>query len=158
MISDQVSEASAPPGGGADPAYAVGFLLRQAHVRAARAFNEALRPLGIEGRHFAVLSSLSAQPLSQRALVDLIGSDKATMVRIVDDLQGKGIVTREPALRDRRAYAVTLTEHGAATLAAAQQAARKVATDLLAHMSTTDRQHLIALLADFAAPQRYDHS
>jgi len=156
-MSNQVSEAAAPTGVGADPAYAVGFLLRQAHVRAARAFSEALRPLGIEGRHFAVLSSLSTQTLSQRALVDLIGSDKATMVRIVDDLQAKSIVTREPALGDRRAYAVTLTEHGAATLAAAQQAARQVATDLLAHMPADDREHLIALLTDFTAPRRDDH-
>lgn len=157
-MSNHLNQAPAPPRLGADPTYAVGFLLRQAHVRAARAFSEALRPLGIEGRHFAVLSSLSAQPLSQRALVNLIGSDKATMVRIIDDLQDKGIVTREPNHRDRRAYAVTLTEHGAATLAAAQQAARQVATDLLAHMPTADREHLIALLADFTAPQRDDHN
>lgn len=129
--------------------YQIGFLLRGAHQRAATAFNVALEPLGIEGRHFAVLNKLERHPLSQRQLVDLIGSDKASMVRLVDDLEAKRLVRRDTVPGDRRIRAVTLTEHGVKTLAQARATARSVSVGLLAHMNPDRRDQLTTLLAEF---------
>ena len=82
--------------GDASP-FALGLLLRRAHDRAASALVEAIRPFGLELRHFAVLIALSARgPLSQSALVAVTGSDKASMVRVVDDLERAGLVARRP--------------------------------------------------------------
>jgi MarR family transcriptional regulator, lower aerobic nicotinate degradation pathway regulator len=134
--------------------YEIGFLLRGAHQRAAAAFSTALAPLGIEGRHFAVLNQLDRQPHSQRQLVDLIGSDKASMVRLVDDLEAKGLVRRDPAPGDRRVRAVTLTEHGTTVLSQARETARDVAAGLLTHMKPDDREDLTRLLGEFLRPQR----
>ena len=134
--------------------YGIGFLLRGAHQRAAAAFSTALAPLGIEGRHFAVLNQLDRQPHSQRQLVDLIGSDKASMVRLVDDLEAKGLVRRDPAPGDRRVRAVTLTEHGTTVLSQARETARDVAAGLLTHMKPDDREDLTRLLGEFLRPQR----
>jgi DNA-binding MarR family transcriptional regulator len=135
--------------------YAVGFLLRQAHQRASTAFAGALEPLGIAGRHFAVLHHLARTgPLSQRELVERIGSDKASMVRIVDDLEAEGMAHRGPTPGDRRTYSVAISDHGKATLAEAEKTARQVAAQLLSHLDSADRARLVALLAEFVAPAK----
>jgi DNA-binding MarR family transcriptional regulator len=129
--------------------YEIGFLLRRAHVRASAAFKAALAPLGIEPRHFAVLHELAGAPHSQRRLVDLVGTDKSAMVRLVDDLERAGLVNRQVSIQDRRAQVITLTDKGTTTLRAAQQCATDVTTDLTEHMPTADRQQLADLLREF---------
>jgi DNA-binding MarR family transcriptional regulator len=130
--------------------YAIGFLLRQAHQRAATAFAEALEPLGISGRHFAVLHNLGrGGPLSQRELVDRIASDKASMVRIVDDLESGGLAARRPTPGDRRVHSVEITDRGREALAEAEQTARQVAVRLLDHLEEAKRAQLVALLTEF---------
>src|SRR5215468_7698084 len=91
----------------------IGPLLRQAQRRSGRAFSAALRPLGIEGRHYGVLYHLDLLgPLSQRRLMDLTGEDKSSMVRTMDDLERLGFAVRRPDPHDRRAHAVELTKAG----------------------------------------------
>jgi MarR family transcriptional regulator, lower aerobic nicotinate degradation pathway regulator len=133
---------------GPEIGYEIGFLLRRAHERAARAFSAALAPLNIEGRHFALLNQLE-RPRSQRELVDLIGSDKASMVRLVDHLEAQGLVARRPSPGNRRIHAVTLTEAGAVTLAQARRAAAQVSTQLLERLPKPARTQLVGLLNDF---------
>lgn len=144
-----------PDGGSSEdaPPYVIGILLRRAHVRAARAFSAALWPTGIEGRHFGVLAALARHaPLNQRELVDRVGSDKASMVRIVDDLEAAGLATRAPDPHDRRVHAVSITTRGREVFTDAEHTAKQVATDLLSHLPPDDRDHLTHLLRAFAAP------
>jgi DNA-binding MarR family transcriptional regulator len=125
----------------------LGLLLRVAHRRASRAADEALRPLGIEGRHLGVLLTLSRRGvLSQTQLVDALGADKSAMVRTIDDLERLGAATRRPDPADRRARLVELTESGRELLAEAQQAARQVADDLFGSFSESEYQLLKNLL------------
>jgi DNA-binding MarR family transcriptional regulator len=133
--------------------YSIGFLLRQAHQRAAAAFAAELEPLGISGRHFAVLHTLNRRgPLSQRELVDSVASDKASMVRIVDDLEAEGMAVRRPAPGDRRVRSVEITDHGRKTVEEAERTARLVTARLLAHLTPKKREQLTALLAEFIHP------
>jgi DNA-binding MarR family transcriptional regulator len=136
-----------------DTGYEIGFLLRAAHVRAASVFNAALEPLGIEGRHFAVLDHLDRHSYSQRQLADLTGSDKSTMGRLIDDLESKGLASRQPSPGDRRVYTIALTSSGTRTLAMARQTARAVAARLLDHMSAQDQRGLTGLLQAFLRGQ-----
>ena len=63
---------------------------------------EVLRPFGIELRHFAVLMVLADRgPTEQRDLVEATGSDKAGIMRVVDDLERKGLAVRKPVPGDR---------------------------------------------------------
>jgi hypothetical protein len=67
----------------------------------------ALRPLGIELRHFAVLLVLvNRGPTEQRDLVEATGSDNAGIMRVVDDLERKGLAVRKSVPGDRRVRAV----------------------------------------------------
>jgi len=48
----------------------------------------------------------------QNALADAIGIEGASLVRLIDELQASGLVTREPDPSDRRANVVSLTPRG----------------------------------------------
>ena len=134
------------------PAYQIGPLLRQAHRAAATAFTDALRPLGLQSRHFGVLLALHrAGPLSQRQLIDQLGSDKSSMVRLIDDLEARDLCTRTPATGDRRAYAVQLTDTGRDVFAQAERTAVTIAEALLSSFTGEERRQLQDLLTRFAA-------
>lgn len=138
------------------PEYLIGFLLRKAHRRAAVAFADALEPMDISGRHFGVLNGLAQfGPMSQRELIDHISSDKASMVRTVDDLETAGLARRELSPDDRRIRQVTITDQGRSTLAQAQKIAHGVTKDLLAHLTPDARQQLITLLDEFIHPPEH---
>src|SRR4051812_35492635 len=95
------SRATGRPGD-ASP-FALGLLLRRAHWHAAAVMTEALQPLGIELRHFAVLIELIDRgPTVQRDLAAATGSDKAGIMRVVDDLEHKGLAVRKAVPGDRR--------------------------------------------------------
>ncbi|RYG94904.1 MAG: MarR family transcriptional regulator, partial [Alphaproteobacteria bacterium] len=46
----------------------------------------------------------------QNTLADAIGIEGASLVRLIDELQASGLVTREPDPSDRRANVVSLTD------------------------------------------------
>ena len=117
--------------GDASP-FALGLLLRRAHWRAAAVMSEALRPLGIELRHFAVLLVLvNRGPTEQRDLVEATGSDKAGIMRVVDDLERKGLAVRKSVPGDRRVRAVEITPKGLDLFDAAHVAAGPLAERLI---------------------------
>jgi DNA-binding MarR family transcriptional regulator len=132
--------------------YEIGPLLRRAHRRAANAFTEALRPLGLQSKHFGVLLALHrAGPLSQRQLIDRLDSDKSSMVRIIDELESRDLCTRTPAAGDRRAYAVQLTDAGRELFSQAEHTASDVSAALLSGLAAAERRQLQDLLSRFIA-------
>ncbi|MBP2471330.1 DNA-binding MarR family transcriptional regulator [Crossiella equi] len=133
--------------------FALGLLLRKAHWHAAAVMGEALRPLGVEMRHFAVLLELvNHGPTTQKDLVAATGSDKAGIMRVVDDLERKGLAVRRPVPGDRRARAVEITTAGLALFDAAHEAAPPLAARLAADLTPEEHAQLTALLTRFAHP------
>jgi len=133
--------------------FALGLLLRQAHWRVSAGMSEALRPLGIELRHFAVLIVLvNRGPTMQRDLAAEAGSDKAGIVRIVDDLERKGFAVRTAVAGDRRARAVEITAQGLELFDAAHVAALPLAERLVADLSPGESEQLTSLLTRLAYP------
>ncbi|MFJ1758829.1 MarR family winged helix-turn-helix transcriptional regulator [Amycolatopsis sp. NPDC088138] len=127
----QLGTARATDGPGDESPFALGLLLRRAHDRVAAELLGVLRPLGLEFRHFIVLVALhTSGPMSQRALVGAVGGDKATMVRVVDDLERAGLVTRDPHPGDRRVHTITPTPAGTAVFDTAHRHAEPVAARL----------------------------
>ncbi|MGI8335065.1 MarR family winged helix-turn-helix transcriptional regulator [Actinomadura scrupuli] len=138
--------------GDASP-FALGLLLRRAHWRAAAAAGEALRPLGIELRHFAVLIVLVDHgPTVQRDLAAATGTDKAAIMRVVDDLERRGLVVRKTVPGDRRVRAVEITPQGVELFDAAHAAAVPQAERLVAELGPGEAEQLTDLLTRFAHP------
>ncbi|WP_316771898.1 MarR family winged helix-turn-helix transcriptional regulator [Streptomyces sasae] len=133
--------------------FALALLLRRAHWRAAAVMTEALRPLGIELRHFAVLLVLVDRgPTVQRDLAAATGSDKAGIMRVVDDLERMGLAVRKTVPGDRRVRVVEITPEGVGLFDAAHVAAEPLAEGLVAGLGPGEPEQLTGLLTRFAHP------
>ncbi len=137
------STSQLPGGVPGPPNPRTGFLLQWAHQRTRRAFNEALRPLNIETRHFGVLTALAAQGvLNQKQFVEQLELDKSSVVLIVDDLERLGLVRRGPDPHDRRAHAVQITDEGRKCVDTAQEIAVRLGRKIFAGLSRSEREQL----------------
>jgi DNA-binding MarR family transcriptional regulator len=131
-----------------------GFLLVQLGFHVARTFKERLAPLGLEPRHFGMLTRLAAnEGKSQQAIGELIGLNPTRMVFLVDELEQRGLVERRRNPADRRSYALYLTEPGRAKLGEAQQAGSGDDHQLGTSLTAAQRQQLTALLRRLAEEQ-----
>jgi DNA-binding MarR family transcriptional regulator len=126
------------------------LLLRRAHWQAAAVMAEALGPLGIELRHFAVLIVLVNRGATvQRDLATATGSDKAGIMRVVDDLERMGLALRKAVPGDRRVRAVEITPRGVELFDAAHVAAEPLAERLVAQLGPGEPEQLTDLLTRF---------
>ncbi|MEV5569023.1 MarR family winged helix-turn-helix transcriptional regulator [Spirillospora sp. NPDC052269] len=131
-----------------------GMLLRRAHVHAREVFTEALRPLGLKSFHYGAMAALSRMgPCSQRRLVEVLGTDKSTMVRLVDDLERMELITRTPVPHDRRTQAISLTDKGREAFAEADAVASATQDYLLEDFTDDERRTLTEFLTRFT---KYD--
>jgi DNA-binding MarR family transcriptional regulator len=107
-------------------------LLRLARVRDAE--------LGLSGPRLSALSVIvMAGPLTIRDLAAAEQVRSPTMSRLVDGLQGDGLVSREPNPRDARSVLVRATATGRLVLSRGRS--RRV-EDLAAHLSRLDEDGL----------------
>lgn len=128
----------------------LGLLLRQAHRRAATALNDALAELNLTGKHFGVLLLIERDGVStQRDLIQETGSDKAGMVRTVEDLENLGYLSRERSTTDKRVSELTLTEVGQAAFEKAKRLAGAAGRELFAPFTQTELDTLEDLLSRF---------
>lgn len=133
--------------------FALGLLLRRAHARAAGAMASAMRPHGLELRHFAVLIILADRgPTMQRDLVEATGSDKAGVMRVVDDLEAKGFAVRKAVPGDRRVREIEITPAGLKAFDAAHEDALAPAEELVSHLRAGEPAKLMDLLTRFTYP------
>ncbi|MGI5459478.1 MarR family winged helix-turn-helix transcriptional regulator [Streptomyces sp. CA-249302] len=133
--------------------FRLGYLLKHAQAKLARASAEALAPYGIDGHELAVLVVLSGdEPLSQAEAAGRLGVDRTTMVSLIDGLEDQGLVTRRRSPQDRRKNIVELTPAGEECLHAAELARRAVERRFLAPLDEGEAEGLVralrALLAD----------
>ncbi|MFI6151783.1 MarR family winged helix-turn-helix transcriptional regulator [Kitasatospora sp. NPDC051170] len=146
--------APAAPADPIDPA-ALGLLLYRAHRLARAKANQAARPTGLELQHAGVLSALrEGRARSQRELGAALGIDKSTLVRIVDDLEGRGLVQRRRAPNDRRVYEVAITGEGEQRLREAGELFSGAMLELLEVLGTGEQHRLHELLTRFVGQDR----
>ena len=101
----------------------LGFHLRLAHVAMYRDFTETLAELELTQKQCAVLQLIAANPgVSQVDLAAILGSDRATMMALVDRLDERDLVARRRSASDRRRQELSLTARGATVLEAANRA------------------------------------
>jgi DNA-binding MarR family transcriptional regulator len=67
---------------------------------------------GLPFSRYRAMKRLAAAPVTLRALADAMGTDAPATTVIVNDLEARGLVRREPHPEDRRAKVVSLTAEG----------------------------------------------
>lgn len=128
-------------------------LLKHAQLRLADLTGSALAPFGINGRQCAVLIAIDERaPSSQHDIAQRMGVDRTTMVTLVDELEGKGLVERTPDARDRRKNVVALTEAGRATQLGATAAADEAERRFLGPLADDEVARLREMLRATAFP------
>ena len=92
-----------------------------------------LKHLGIGQAGWMTIAMVakSREPMSQRALADLVGVEGPSMVSMLDRLEREGLVTRAPSPTDRRVKLVHLTEAGTALYKQVKEQANAVRGALL---------------------------
>jgi DNA-binding MarR family transcriptional regulator len=94
-----------------------------------------------------VLTALNDRPMrTQAALAAAIGADKTRLIPVLDDLQRRGLITREPDPTDRRVRLLSLTPAGGKLHAAVRADIRAAEEALLADVAEEDRPGFLAAL------------
>jgi DNA-binding MarR family transcriptional regulator len=125
----------------------VPFLLYRAAEMSHALANQMLSDLGISARQTGILTMISElEPMTQKALGDALRIDRTTMVALIDDLEGRGLVVRERHPSDRRAFLVRATDAGRAVKKAAVAILDEQQRQFLAPLTPQERRALGALL------------
>lgn len=123
------------------------WLVSQAALLAQRTVSDRLGAVGGHRREFSLLTALDESgPDSQAALSRRCGIDRSDMVALVNDLARGGLVERRPDEIDRRRNVVSLTAAGRERLQALREVIAAAQDELLAPLSASERERLVALL------------
>ncbi|MET7701221.1 MULTISPECIES: MarR family winged helix-turn-helix transcriptional regulator [unclassified Streptomyces] len=123
------------------------WLLGRAAARGRALVSEALAAEGQKMWHHVALSAVGdLGPVAQAELGRSIHLDPKDLVGVLNDLQGAGLVVREPDPKDRRKNAVSLTEEGGRLLKRCEKAARVANDALLSSLSAAEREQFMDLL------------
>ncbi|MET8990185.1 MarR family winged helix-turn-helix transcriptional regulator [Nonomuraea wenchangensis] len=102
--------------------------------------------LGV-GQHLVLQMLDAVGPCSQQTLSEELRIDRSVMVGICDDLEKAGHVQRERNPRDRRSYAVTITDAGRRRLTQAQASIPAFLDDTFQALTPGERGQLSTILA-----------
>lgn len=95
------------------------FNLKKATRIVQNMFDEAFKPIGLEGTQYTVLGHIFVHgPISLTKLADLMHVDRTTLARNLRPLEKKGLVEIKTG-SDRRAKVIDLTKRGEEVLAQA---------------------------------------
>jgi DNA-binding MarR family transcriptional regulator len=139
------------PPAGSPLSRSVGFALSTTGYAVAQRFRQALAPLKLEPREFALLRAVgAAEGQTQQAIGERLQIPASRMVAFVDALEGRGLLERRPNLKDRRARALHLTPAGREVLERAFALALAYERDLCAELQGAEREQLLGLLQRIA--------
>lgn len=145
-MTDTIDTSAGPLAEAVEPriSYVVARLERA--VRAA--VNERVRPHGLTTLQYTTLSVLGArgQPLSNAQLARRAYMTPQSMIEVIDALERKGLIRRDPHPSHRRVFPATMTAKGRRVLAACDAAVEEMEEEMLAGLSTEDRESLVAWL------------
>ena len=92
-------------------------------------------------KHYSLLMILSRaeSPLTQQSLGEQMHTDKASMVRIIDNLVDKGYIERQQSLEDRRCHHVILTENGRNILPQIEHAVKELNLEVMKDLNEDEQ-------------------
>lgn len=125
----------------------LGYAIRRAQLRAYESFYDALQDLETTPARFTLL--LLIRENSGIRSVDLarkLGVARSGMVRLLDDLEGRGLVEREVLESDRRNQALVLTADGRRYLQRLERAVARHEAKLSSGLTESERARLLELL------------
>ncbi|TNE37143.1 MAG: MarR family transcriptional regulator [Alphaproteobacteria bacterium] len=96
-----------------DPTQSLGFLISDVTRLLRQEFNRRAQGLGLSQAQWRALVALALhEGANQKTLAEALEIQPMTLARLIDHLQGTGLVERRPDPADRRAFCLYLTDKG----------------------------------------------
>jgi MarR family transcriptional regulator, organic hydroperoxide resistance regulator len=96
---------------------------------------------------YIVLTALVEQPVrTQAALAQAIRADKSRIIGVLDELQQRGLIQRQPDEADRRVHLLSLTPAGDRLRRSVEAAIRRREEQVLAVLPPADREAFLRSL------------
>ena len=120
-----------------------GYLLARVGAESRRMWARMLAEHDLTPHHFGMLMTLDqAGAATQQQLSRAVGVDPRNAVGVIDALQRRGFIERQPDPADRRRHAVALTEAGRAAVRDLRYAGERVEESLLDCLTSAERTGL----------------
>ena len=119
-------------------------------VRAWRALiDDRLKPLELTQTHWVTLHNINMLPpeQSQIQLAKAIGIEQPSLVRTLDQLEEKKLITRQTCASDRRAKRIKLTEEAAPIINEMESVIDSTRKEILSGMSSSEIEQLGGMLS-----------
>ena len=125
------------------------------------AMDDAFKPLGITDATWRTLFYLEqiGSGVSQRQLAEVMGIEGPSLVRLLDNLEAKGLIQRQPSEVDRRSKCVVLTAAARDLLVELHKVAARVRNTILADIDEVEIEGCVRVLERMmAAANRLDRA
>lgn len=128
----------------------VGYNLRRAAARQRERFKNVFSPYDIRPVQLTALTIiLQNDSLGQSALGKALDMKRANVVKLLDELQERGLIERKLSTRDRRAYDVHLTRKGGELTRELLSLHQKLEANLALSLGCDELKELVKLLRKF---------
>lgn len=132
----------------------IAFLLAQLGAHTSERFAARLRELDLTPAHVGVLRVVGQNPgLSQQALSERLGAQPSRIVRLVDELEDRGLVERRRSQTDRRNHELYVAADAGERLGAVLAAVGEHDTEMTRGLTAKEKQTLAELLTKVAKQQ-----
>jgi len=96
---------------------------------------------------FGMLQVIAANPrLAQSRLAEAMEVDRSTIVKVVNQLEKRGLIIRAPSPIDKRSYCLQLTKKGRAALGRMERLVLRHEREFTDVLTSDERQDLLLLL------------
>jgi DNA-binding MarR family transcriptional regulator len=131
----------------------IGYHLRKAQLAVFQDFARAVGAGELSPGQFGALTVIERNPgLSQTRLGQTLGIDRSTLVAVIDRLEQRGLVERADAPRDRRSYALYISNAGRLLLSDLVEHVRAHDAHIAGDLNAEEKASLIALLRRVRRP------
>jgi DNA-binding MarR family transcriptional regulator len=135
-----------PQGGG------LGYLITQARNAVLAAIESELATLDVTAAQFIVVLGIAhGRAATPSEIARLVGCDSGAMTRLLDRIEGKGIIRRSRSNQDRRIVHIELTSKGRELHPRIMASVAKVHAQILRPFSSVEIGQLEALLRKIAS-------
>jgi DNA-binding MarR family transcriptional regulator len=124
-----------------------GHLIRRAHQIAVAVFMHHAKAFDVTPVQFSALIVIREQPgIDATRVSELIDFDRSTIGNVLDRLERRGLIRRQPGTEDRRTKRLYLTRQGGTVVRKVAAKLPQVANEILSPLSASDRERFTGLL------------
>lgn len=126
-----------------------GHLIRRLHQISVALFMEAMTREGLTLTpvQYSALTAIRNHPgIDQATVAGLVAYDRATLGKVIDRLDERGLLERRPSEADRRSKVLTLTDAGAALLDQVKPKVEAIQPAILDGLDESERVVFIDML------------